>query len=145
MSNVIQKNSISSDLAQRMVEAAVAKATALGVPENVAVLDDGGNLKAFARMDGAPILSIEIAQNQGVYRVVRIGDAGLFQLHPDRPVAPSWNPATRTGRRLWWRLSDQDRRCHRRRHWRQRRDSSERRRLCSGRSRRDEVIGFETL
>ena len=36
----------------------------MGVSENVAVLDDGGNLKAFRRMDGAPILSIEIAQNK---------------------------------------------------------------------------------
>ena len=64
MSNVIEKNSISSELAQRMVEAALVKAGAIGVPENVAVLDDGGNLKAFARMDGAPILSIEIAQHK---------------------------------------------------------------------------------
>ena len=55
MSNVIAKNSISSELAQRMVEATLVKARAIGVPENVAVLDDGGNLKAFARMDGAPI------------------------------------------------------------------------------------------
>jgi uncharacterized protein GlcG (DUF336 family) len=47
-----------------MVDAAVAKATELGVAENVAILDDGGNLKAFRRMDGAPILSIEIAQNK---------------------------------------------------------------------------------
>ncbi len=64
MSNVIQKNSVSAELAQKMVEAAVAKAIAIGVPENVAVLDDGGNLKAFARMDGAPLLSIEIAQHK---------------------------------------------------------------------------------
>src|SRR5258706_5193487 len=47
-----------------MVNAAAAKARELGVSENVAVLDDGGNLKAFSRMDGAPILSIEIAQNK---------------------------------------------------------------------------------
>jgi len=35
-----------------------------GVAENVAILDDGGNLKAFGRMDGAPILCIEMAQNK---------------------------------------------------------------------------------
>ena len=34
-----------------MVNAAVAKARELGVAENVAILDDGGNLKAFSRMD----------------------------------------------------------------------------------------------
>ena len=64
MSDVIEKNSISSELAQRMVEAVLAKARTIGVPENVAVLDDGGNLKAFARMDGAPILAIEISQRK---------------------------------------------------------------------------------
>jgi uncharacterized protein GlcG (DUF336 family) len=36
-----------------MVDAAVAKAREIGVSENVAILDDGGNLKAFSRMDGA--------------------------------------------------------------------------------------------
>ena len=45
MPNVIEKNSISSELAQRMVDAALLKAKAIGVPENVAVVDDGGNLK----------------------------------------------------------------------------------------------------
>src|ERR1700738_4018898 len=64
MANVIKKHSISSALAQKMVDAAVAKARELGVCENVAILEDGGNLKAFSRMDGAPILSIEIAQNK---------------------------------------------------------------------------------
>jgi uncharacterized protein GlcG (DUF336 family) len=64
MPNVIQKNSISAELAQKMIDAAVAKANFLGVPQNIAILDDGGNLKAFYRMDGAPILSIEIAQNK---------------------------------------------------------------------------------
>ena len=64
MANVVKKHSISSELAQKMVDAAVAKARQIGVSENVAILDDGGNLKACSRMDGAPILSIEIAQNK---------------------------------------------------------------------------------
>ena len=64
MTNVVKKLSISSDLAQKMVNAAVAKARELGVTENVAILDEGGNLKAFSRMDGAPILCIEMAQNK---------------------------------------------------------------------------------
>ena len=64
MADLVKKYSISAELAQKMVDEAVAKATELGVAENVAILDDGGNLKAFRRMDGAPILSIEIAQNK---------------------------------------------------------------------------------
>jgi uncharacterized protein GlcG (DUF336 family) len=64
MGNVIKKHSISSELAEKMIDEAAATAKMIGVSENIAVLDDGGNLKAFRRMDGAPILSIEIAQNK---------------------------------------------------------------------------------
>jgi uncharacterized protein GlcG (DUF336 family) len=64
MTNVIKKHSISFELAQKMVNAAVKKAKELGVSENVVILDDGGNLKAFGRMDGASIPTIEIAQNK---------------------------------------------------------------------------------
>jgi len=35
------------------LNAALAKARELGVPENIAVVDAGGNLLSFARMDGA--------------------------------------------------------------------------------------------
>jgi uncharacterized protein GlcG (DUF336 family) len=42
MANVIKKHSISYELAQKMANAA--KARELGVTENVAILDDGGNL-----------------------------------------------------------------------------------------------------
>ena len=58
MTNLVKKHSISSELAQRMVNAAVAKARELGVSENVTILDEGGNLKAFSRMDGAPVPTI---------------------------------------------------------------------------------------
>jgi uncharacterized protein GlcG (DUF336 family) len=71
MANVTTKHSISSELAQKMVDEAVAKARKLGIAENVAVLDEGGNLKAFCRMDGAPILSIEITQNKAYTSSVR--------------------------------------------------------------------------
>jgi uncharacterized protein GlcG (DUF336 family) len=64
MADVVKKHTISSELAQKMVAEVVAKARKIGVTENVAILDDGGNLKAFSRMDGAPLLSIEIAQNK---------------------------------------------------------------------------------
>jgi len=74
MANVVKKHSISSELAQKMVDEAVAKARELGFTENVAILDDGGNLKAFSRMDGAQILCIEMAQNEaytGLFGVSR--------------------------------------------------------------------------
>src|SRR6201991_5021892 len=78
MADVVKKHSISSELAQKMVDEAVAKARAIGVSENVAVLDDGGNLKAFHRMDGAPILSIEIAQNKAYTAVFGVPTQDFF-------------------------------------------------------------------
>jgi uncharacterized protein GlcG (DUF336 family) len=42
--------------------AAEARATAIGVPMDIAVVDRGGRLKGFGRMDGAWIGSIDIAQ-----------------------------------------------------------------------------------
>src|SRR6185503_8111322 len=51
LATVVTKHSISSELAQKMVDEAMAKARQLGVAENVAILDDGGNLKAFGRME----------------------------------------------------------------------------------------------
>jgi uncharacterized protein GlcG (DUF336 family) len=61
-----------------MVDQAVAKARELGVTENVAILDDGGNLKAFSRMDGAPILSIEIAQNKAYTALFGVSTQDFF-------------------------------------------------------------------
>jgi len=78
MANVVKKHSISSELALKMVEEAVAKARELGVTENVAILDDGGDLKAFSRMDGAPFLSIEIAQNKAYTALFGVSTQDFF-------------------------------------------------------------------
>jgi uncharacterized protein GlcG (DUF336 family) len=78
MANVVKKHSISSELAQEMVDAAVAKARELGVSENVAILDDGGNLKAFSRMDGAPFLCIEMAQNKAYTALLGVSTQEFF-------------------------------------------------------------------
>jgi uncharacterized protein GlcG (DUF336 family) len=50
--------------AQAVVQAAVQKAEEIGVPMDIAVVDEGNNLTAFARMDGAWLGSIDIAQNK---------------------------------------------------------------------------------
>jgi uncharacterized protein GlcG (DUF336 family) len=50
--------------AQAVVEAAKKKADEIGVPMDIAVVDGGNNLTAFARMDGAWLGSIDIAQNK---------------------------------------------------------------------------------
>ena len=78
MANVVKEHRISSELAQKMVNAAVAKARELGVTENVAILDDGGNLKAFSRMDGAPVPTIEIAQNKAYTALFGVSTQDFF-------------------------------------------------------------------
>ena len=45
--------------AMKIIEAAVRKAAEMGKPQCIAVVDDGGNLLAFTRMDGGKLLSIE--------------------------------------------------------------------------------------
>ncbi len=45
--------------AMKILQAAMAKAEAMGVPQCITIVDDGGNLLAFARMDGARVLSID--------------------------------------------------------------------------------------
>ena len=52
---------LSLDCSDAVLAAAVGEARAIGVPMNIAVLDGGAHLKAFARMDGALLGSIDIA------------------------------------------------------------------------------------
>ncbi len=47
--------------AQRMIDAGVKEAISIGQPMNIAVVDDGGHLVAFVRMDGAIKASIDIS------------------------------------------------------------------------------------
>jgi uncharacterized protein GlcG (DUF336 family) len=78
MANVVKKYSISFELAQKMVNEAVAKARELGVSENVAILDDGGNLKAFSPMDVAPVPTIEMAQNKAYTALLGVSTQDFF-------------------------------------------------------------------
>ncbi len=56
---------ITLDEAQSIITAAQEKAQEIGQPMNVAVVDGGTNLKAFARMDDAWLGSISIAIDKG--------------------------------------------------------------------------------
>lgn len=55
---------ISQARSDAVIAAAGAKATEIGVPMNVAVLDGAGHLKAFLRMDGALLGSIDVAMRK---------------------------------------------------------------------------------
>ena len=50
--------------AREVIARAEAKASELGQPMNIAVVDEGGNLLAFARMAGAWLGSIDISINK---------------------------------------------------------------------------------
>jgi len=56
--------SITQAQADTAIAAASKAAEAIGVPMNIAVYDDGANMKAFLRMDGAFLGSADIAMNK---------------------------------------------------------------------------------
>lgn len=64
MSNALSRLTITQAASERLIEAAAAKATEIGVPVSIAIVDDSGTLKAFRRMDGAALLTVEIATNK---------------------------------------------------------------------------------
>jgi uncharacterized protein GlcG (DUF336 family) len=69
---------LSLDDAKRMLKAAEAKATSLGIAYNVAVVDAGGHLIAFVRQDGALIGSVDLAIDKAV--TARIFDKATSDL-----------------------------------------------------------------
>lgn len=79
---------ITSHQAQAVIEGAAAKALELGLPVIVAVLDAGAHLKAFRRMDGAVLGSIDVA-------IAKAKTAVLFQANSEavweycKPGAPA--------------------------------------------------------
>lgn len=78
--------------ARVMFGGAEAKAKEIGVPMDIAIVDDGGNLLAFHRMEGAKLTSIDIAVNKaftaacarkGTHEYAAIGGPGgpAFGIH----------------------------------------------------------------
>ena len=68
------RQTISAAAAQRLIDGAETKAREIGVPMVIAVCDESGVLKAFRRMDGAALLSVEIAQDKA-YTAISFGMA----------------------------------------------------------------------
>jgi len=60
------KPAINLDMAKKMVAACEAKAMQEGWKMNIAVVDDGANLVAFERMDGAYLGSVLVAQHKAM-------------------------------------------------------------------------------
>ena len=88
MAQTYEKPSITVELASEIIQAAAKKSTEIGVPMVIAVVDESGILKAFQRMDGAALLSVDIAQNKA-YTAVSFGmstDAWYDFIKNDPPL-----------------------------------------------------------
>jgi uncharacterized protein GlcG (DUF336 family) len=68
----VNRPSVSSELAKAMIEAAERKAAEMGHPFVIAIVDESGVLKALSRMDGAALLSVQVAQDKA-YTAVGFG------------------------------------------------------------------------
>jgi uncharacterized protein GlcG (DUF336 family) len=66
------KPSITLEAANLVLDAAQRAAQAMGTPMVIAIVDESGVQKAFRRMDGAPLLSVEIAADKA-YTAVAFG------------------------------------------------------------------------
>ena len=64
MAMVTKKTSIALEAAEKLLKAGQAEATKINVAMVIAVVDESGVLKAFARMDGAPLLSVDLAKDK---------------------------------------------------------------------------------
>ncbi len=79
-----QAPKLTAEGARAMVAAAEARARAIGVPQCIAVVDDGGHLLAFLRMDGGKISSVRVAITKAVSAAQRRSATG--------PVPDAQNP-----------------------------------------------------
>ncbi len=57
--------------ARAVLAAAERRAREIGIPMDIAVVDDGGHLLAFARMDGAKLSSVQIAITKAECAAIR--------------------------------------------------------------------------
>jgi uncharacterized protein GlcG (DUF336 family) len=89
MAATFDRPSVSTELAKAMIDAAERKAAEMGHPFVIAIVDDSGVLKAFSRMDGAALLSVQIAQDKA-YTAAGFGlstDAWHDFVKDDAPLA----------------------------------------------------------
>jgi len=86
----LHTHDISLDQAHAVLAAAVAKATKIDTKMDIAIVDAGGNLKAFVRMDGAWLGSIDIAIKKA--RTARFFDMPTGEIGKlSQPGGPLYN------------------------------------------------------
>jgi glc operon protein GlcG len=86
--------------ARLILAAAEKKAIEIKVPMNIAVVDDGGHLLEFARMDGAKLSSIQVALTKARAAALRRGPTGRAATAGDAGVLLSLGLSLATGGKL---------------------------------------------
>ncbi len=86
--------------ARAILAAAEKKAREIKVPQNIAVVDEGGHLLAFARMDGAKLSSIEVALTKAQAAALRRTPTGPWPSVEDPNVVLSLGLSLATGGKL---------------------------------------------
>jgi|SRR5271157_914625 len=81
------------------LEACRKKALEIGVPMDIAVVDEGGNLLAFERMDGALVGCIQIAVDKA-YTAAALGIATGDEAKVAQPGQPEYGINTLAGGRI---------------------------------------------
>ena len=78
--------SITLEEADRALDAAIAKANEQGTKMNIAVVDAGGRLVAFKRMDGAIWAGVYGSQGKAVASAAFGRDSGVMQERAGAPI-----------------------------------------------------------
>jgi uncharacterized protein GlcG (DUF336 family) len=68
-----------SDAARQMMDAAREKATEIGKPVSVAIVDAGGSLMAMERLGDAPSATVMVAEGKAVASAVMGRDSGRLE------------------------------------------------------------------
>ena len=93
-----QRHIISAAQAQTIITGATANATALQIPENIAIVDPSGLLVAFHRMDNAFLGSIDISQKKARTAVLFNGVYASADLYAAvQPGAPLYDVQNTNG------------------------------------------------
>jgi len=83
---------LSAEASRHLIDAAVSEAARRSVPVTVVTVDESGVVKALHRMDGAPLVSIQTAQNKA-YAAAAIGmptDDFYSAIEPDGAAVASF-------------------------------------------------------
>ena len=114
---MLSRNNIRLTLegARAILAAAEAKAREIKVPQNIAIVDEGGHLLVFARMDGAKLSSIEVALTKARAAALRrspTGPSPSVRRTQRRSFAGAarWrraesSPAFEAACRFWWKAN----------------------------------------